>query len=96
MPKRAMIGKNTGTRMIIAGTPSRMAPRGTKTRMVTSSTRVGSDESPSSTPAIMRGMPWAAKIHESTEAVPTRSITMPVSEAVLIRSGMRSRIRISR
>ena len=44
----------------------------------------------------MRGMPCAAKIHDSTEAVPTSSITMPVSDAVLIRSGIRSRGRISR
>ena len=82
--------------MIIAGTPSRIAPSGTKTRMVTSSTSVASDESPSSTAAISFGMPCAAKIHDSTEAVPTSSITMPVSDAVPIRMGRMSRGRISR
>jgi hypothetical protein len=96
MPKRATIGKNTGTRMIMAGMPSRIAPSGTKIRMVTTSTSAGSDDSPRRPPAISFGMPCAAKIHESTEAVPTSSMTMPVSDAVLIRSGMTSRGRISR
>ena len=56
--------KNTGTRMIVAGTPSRMQrPRGTKTRMVTSSTRVSPDESPRSSARDQpRMLPARAKI----------------------------------